>query len=404
MVAGKRYFVRPALANDGGGAASAVPVEGVAWDPDGLLPPPSQGGHFARRERERAAAAGATLQQTGGLRPIPAEHLSAGGLPAADGSLYDRPAFEAQLAEHFMPVDLDTPGLRILHFDPPIFTLPGFFSEEQCDDAVAAAAEGNALVPSKVGGGNLRDELYSAASQRRTSSSVLLDAAVQGAHPRLRRMAAALQAKGLQLLGQGDGAAWGPPGKLPAPGQYCYESLQMARYEAGQHFLAHEDGFPASLARQNGFQRHATLLVYLNTVAQGGATRFDLLNLAVQPEKGKALLFFPAFADGTADPRTLHTAEDAEDTKWVTQQWAARGLAGAAFDPIAAALSGSMPLGGAGAAQHAPQAQQQAARRRPPAEDGPSAAELALRAAKRGKGKKAGSKGKQGGGGKGFGA
>lgn len=36
---------------------------------------------------------------------------------------------------------------------------------------------------------------------------------------------------------------------------------------------------------------------------QGGATRFDLLNLAVQPEKGKALLFFPAFADGTADAR-----------------------------------------------------------------------------------------------------
>ncbi len=31
VVSGKRNFVRPALANDGGGAASAVPVEGVAW-------------------------------------------------------------------------------------------------------------------------------------------------------------------------------------------------------------------------------------------------------------------------------------------------------------------------------------------------------------------------------------
>lgn len=36
---------------------------------------------------------------------------------------------------------------------------------------------------------------------------------------------------------------------------------------------------------------------------QGGATRFDMLNLAVRPEKGKALLFFPSFADGTSDPR-----------------------------------------------------------------------------------------------------
>jgi hypothetical protein len=36
---------------------------------------------------------------------------------------------------------------------------------------------------------------------------------------------------------------------------------------------------------------------------QGGATRFDLLNLAVQPQKGKAVLFFPALSDGTSDPR-----------------------------------------------------------------------------------------------------
>ena len=36
---------------------------------------------------------------------------------------------------------------------------------------------------------------------------------------------------------------------------------------------------------------------------QGGATRFDQLGLAVRPRKGKLLLFFPAFADGSADPR-----------------------------------------------------------------------------------------------------
>lgn len=212
---------------------------------------------------------------------------------------------------------------------------------------------------------------------------------MQAAHPHLRQMATALQSKGLrvstgqrrraeaphpagckarwallrsassssvhthswnllsladclllsrllpQLLGQGEGASWGPPGKLPAPGQYCYESLQMARYEPGQHFLAHEasvgaggsgggrrapaacilcarcrglyaqqqrpapplagagcreclaarrcchppvraalpcscvqDGFPAGLARSNGFQRHATLLIYLNSTRE----------------------------------------------------------------------------------------------------------------------------------------
>lgn len=40
------------------------------------------------------------------------------------------------------------------------------------------------------------------------------------------------------------------------------------RYTTGQHFLAHEDGFPPLLATANGFQRHATLLLYLNDVQQ----------------------------------------------------------------------------------------------------------------------------------------
>lgn len=387
-------------------AANTVSNEapaGVAWDPDGLLPPPSSEGHFARRARQKAAAAGAKMQEAGAIRPIPPEHLAAGGVPAADGSLYDRPAFEKQMAEHFLPVDLDTPGLRIMHFDPPVFTLAGFFTEEQCDDAVAAALESGTLVPSKVGGGNLKDMAYADDNPYRTSSSVLLDAQVQAAHPRLRQMATALQSKGLRLLGQGDGSSWGPPGKLPAPGQYCYESLQMARYETGQHFLAHEDGFPASLARSNGFQRHATLLVYLNSTQEGGATRFDMLNLAVQPQKGKALLFFPAFADGTSDPRSLHTAEDAAEgnTKWVTQQWVARGLSGAAADPIQAALAGSLPLGSTGTAAAAAAAQP--TRRAAAADDGPSAAE-ALLAGKRSKGKKGDKKRTGGGGGKGFGA
>ena len=57
-------------------------------------------------------------------------------------------------------------------------------------------------------------------------------------------------------------------GRLPAPGQHAYEALQLARYEQGQYFLSHEDGFPPALAAENGFQRAATLLLYLNDVPQ----------------------------------------------------------------------------------------------------------------------------------------
>lgn len=49
-------------------------------------------------------------------------------LPRAPSAL--RP-LQRQMAERFgMPVNLDTPGLRILHFDPPVFLLPHFFTGE----------------------------------------------------------------------------------------------------------------------------------------------------------------------------------------------------------------------------------------------------------------------------------
>ena len=64
---------------------------------------------------------------------------------------------------------------------------------------MAAALESETLVASKVGGGNLRDMAYAASDSWRTSSSVLLDAGVQAAHPRLQGMAQALQSKGLRV-------------------------------------------------------------------------------------------------------------------------------------------------------------------------------------------------------------
>jgi hypothetical protein len=48
----------------------------------------------------------------------------------------------------------------------------------------------------------------------------------------------------------------------------CFIPGTCCRYTTGQHFLAHEDGFPPLLATSNGFQRHATLLLYLNDVQQ----------------------------------------------------------------------------------------------------------------------------------------
>ena len=43
--------------------------------------------------------------------------------------------------------------------------------------------------------------------------------------------------------------------------------------------------------------------------------------LTMNPSKGSALLFFPAFGDGRPDDRTLHKGSPAEDEKWIIQMW-----------------------------------------------------------------------------------
>lgn len=145
---------------------------------------------------------------------------------------------------------------------------------------------------------------------------------------------------------------------MPRPGQYTFEGLQVAQYQSGQFFSSHEDAFPLELAGKNGFQRRATVLMYLNDVEQGGRTKFDWLDVSVQPVQGRALIFFPAFRAGQPDDRTLHTAEDAADAKWVCQQWCTCGVPTAAkkghkLDALAAKLPmgkpsnilGSTPVG-----------------------------------------------------------
>lgn len=99
-------------------------------------------------------------------------------------------------------------------------------------------------------------------------------------------------------------------GSLPP----CNVLLHLYEILAGQHFLSHEDGFPANIALDKGYQRRATLLVYLNDVPQGGTTKFDHLGLGVQPEKGKALLFFPSFSGGRSDARYVRGGKSVDES------------------------------------------------------------------------------------------
>ena len=78
-----------------------------------------------------------------------------------------------------MQVNLDTPNLRLLNIDPPVFVVDDFATSEMCEAFIqAASAPGENQIgimqESGIGGGSLgsTENIY---SSRRTSTSLLLD-------------------------------------------------------------------------------------------------------------------------------------------------------------------------------------------------------------------------------------
>ncbi|GAB5036906.1 prolyl 4-hydroxylase alpha subunit [Nannochloropsis oceanica] len=102
--------------------------------------------------------------------------------------------------------------------------------------------------------------------------------------------------------------------------------IYLASQEYKQHFDAFDlDTEDGRRFAENGGQRVATVLIYLNHVVSGGCTHFRCLNLSITPTQGLAVVFFPASLDGCLDDRALHAAEPAIDEKWVSQVWIRQG-------------------------------------------------------------------------------
>jgi len=124
------------------------------------------------------------------------------------------------------------------------------------------------------------------------------------------------------------------------------------RYLPNQYYKQHFDAFDLGTEdgqrfAQNGGQRVATVLVYLNDVPAGGQTSFPRAGIAVSPRRGSAVVFFPASLDGELDQRALHAAEDAVSEKWVSQIWVRQadynGLPSVRIPPIATEGPGPSP-------------------------------------------------------------
>ena len=185
---------------------------------------------------------------------------------------------------------------------PHIYVIDGFLSGVECSNLIACADPHLQASGTAFGG-------QKSAEQVRTSSTVML-------RPN-RPEAAKLHAQTARLLRK--------------PTQHM-EDPQVSRYRPGEYYLPHFDGPDPvqdptwSEFHACGGQRTATVLVYLNDVERGGATRFPSLGMEVRPKLGRALVFFPGREDGSIDAALIHEACPAIDTKWVAQVWVRHGV------------------------------------------------------------------------------
>lgn len=105
------------------------------------------------------------------------------------------------------------------------------------------------------------------------------------------------------------------------------ESLQIVRYGVGGFFQPHYDpclGDEDECRRmeRGAGKRHATVLIYLNDVEQGGETCFPLLNQCIVPRRGRAVLFYSTDEMGHLIETSKHTARPVErGVKWVCNKW-----------------------------------------------------------------------------------
>ena len=110
-----------------------------------------------------------------------------------------------------------------------------------------------------------------------------------------------------------------------------FENFQLTYYKKGGFYKTHLDGFPLKnpgskvhLDKQG--QRLVTILIYLNTPMEGGATSFPNLGISVIPVRGRILCFSNASMDNEGqfdvDINSAHKAEIvSEGEKFILTTW-----------------------------------------------------------------------------------
>jgi prolyl 4-hydroxylase len=193
---------------------------------------------------------------------------------------------------------IDAQELPISGKKAEIWAKGNFLDEDFCSDVIKVIDKHS--VESTVTRGGVR-----AVTTHRTSSTCYF-------HKYDTRLTEHLEAKIADLTGLD-----------PAFGEH----IQGQKYKPDQYFREHTDFFtPESESyrafTQNGGQRTYTVMVYLNTVCEGGETVFPELGFKVKPVRGLALIWNNLHPDGRENFQTIHRAEPPKVTnKYVLTKW-----------------------------------------------------------------------------------
>ena len=194
----------------------------------------------------------------------------------------------------FHSINLDYPGMRQVHSDPDIFLIDNFLSDAECDLLQAKALPH--LQPSLVKNADT-------GALEENPSRTNMDCNIP------QREAPSIVDKILHATNGNDARQ--------------LEILQVLRYQKGQQFRPHTDGFegPVTACGFHQSGRLVTFFCYLNDVDHGGHTHFTQLDLRIAPRKGMAVCFFPNTMGLEEDVRTEHEGSVAIDPKWLLVTW-----------------------------------------------------------------------------------
>ncbi|MEJ8823448.1 2OG-Fe(II) oxygenase [Variovorax humicola] len=200
------------------------------------------------------------------------------------------------------PLEIDADGRKVTVLqtmkNPRVVVFGNLLSDDECEGLIAAARERLArslTVETRTGGEVLNID--------RTSDGMFFERGENAIVARLESRIASL---------------------LKWPIEFG-EGLQILRYSPGAQYRPHYDyfdpgepGTPTILRR--GGQRVATLVMYLQSPEQGGATTFPDVGLEVAPVRGTGVFF----SYDRPDPATksLHGgAPVLSGEKWVATKW-----------------------------------------------------------------------------------